>query len=156
MNFRWPIAPPLDSNFLYERCVGWSHVARWDIWKRGTFLPFFLVSASGLPKPHPDCIYRAMKNRNFLSRESLQILGLRSVGCVRPVTGRMGTVQTGWARREQDPQPGHLAADCWCLLVRLAMEPSACPPVERPRKEGGFLSFCCRGPCSTADKSQVK
>lgn len=36
------------------------------------------------------------------------------------------------------------------------METSVCPPVARPRKEGGFLSFCCQGPCRAADKSQVQ
>lgn len=52
--------------------------------------------------------------------------------------------------------PGGPAGDCWCPLVDLDMEPSVCPPVERPRKDGRFLSFCCRGPCSAADKSKVQ
>ncbi|XP_035879159.1 sickle tail protein homolog isoform X17 [Phyllostomus discolor] len=35
------------------------------------------------------------------------------------------------------------------------MEP-ACPPEDRPRKEGSFLSFCCQGPCTAANGSETR
>lgn len=68
-----------------------------------------------------------------------------------------GPLGEGWALLEAGRARSEKvrAGDRGCPPADLPMEPSV-RPVARPRKEGGFLSFCCQGSCRAADKSEVQ
>lgn len=150
MYCRWPLHTPFD---LFSLMSGMWAELKWDIWKRVAFLPAFLVSTSGFTQTPPQMHCVAMKNRYFLSWITLQTLGLCCAS--GQLAGRIGKAEGKLSVKGDGPAACGLGRWLLCPHMDLDVEPSVCP-VEWPRKEGGFLSFCCQGLCSAADKSKVQ
>lgn len=150
--------------------MGGVYLAKWNVCWETDFCWDFWCPHPHLVKLHPQCICIAVREPGFSVNEShsSQSWVCPSVclclGCGRPADWKNGLEYSpaalgegrtchSWARplsAQRTLKSG------WWPQLDLDMEPSACSPPERPRRETRLTYFCCRRPHGEAGKRQVQ